>query len=64
MPTLEGWPYADHPKRGRDLQSKYNKAEQALFKAEQRMRRAFNAWEKARAAHKRIIKQLEKPTKD
>lgn len=62
MTTLEGWPYANHPKRGRDLQSKYDKAEKALFRAEQKMRRAFNAWEKARAAHKQIIKQLEKPS--
>lgn len=64
MPTIEGWPYDKHPKRGKDLQTKYNRAEAALFRAEQKMRRAFNAWEKARAAHKRIIKQLEKPTQE
>lgn len=60
MTTIEGWPYEGHPKTGKDLQTKYQKAEKALFKAEARMRRAFTAWEKARATHKRVIKQIEK----
>lgn len=60
MTTLEGWPYADHPKRGRDLQTKYHAAAAQLVRAEAKMRRAFNAWEKARRAHARVIKQLEK----
>lgn len=64
MPTIEGWPYATDPKRGKDLQTKYHKAERALVAAEKKMRRAFNAWDRARAAHQRIIKQLEEPTKD
>lgn len=58
--TVEGWPYEGHAKQGKDLQSKYNRAEKALFRAEARMRRAFTAWEKARATHKRIVKLLEK----
>lgn len=60
MVSIEGWPYADHPKRGKDLQSRYQKAETALKRAEAKMRRAFNAWDKARAAYTRVIKQLEK----
>ena len=58
--SIEGWPFANHPKRGKDAQSRYNQAEAALKRAETRMRRAFNAWEKARRAHCRIIKLLEK----
>ena len=59
-PLLEGWPFAGHPKRGRDLQSRYNQSEEVLAKAESRMRRAFAAWLKARKAHLRVIKQLER----
>lgn len=59
MTTIEGWPYVGHAKQGKDLQSRYNRAEAALKKAEARMRRAFTAWEKARRAHSRITKQLE-----
>lgn len=60
MSAIEGWPYEDHPKRGKDLQTKYHKAEKALYRSEARMRRAFTAWEKARRDHKRIVKLLEK----
>lgn len=58
--TIEGWPYDNHPKQGKDLQTRFQKAEKALHRAELKMRRAFTAWEKARRTHKRIVKLLEK----
>lgn len=59
MQTIEGWPYADDKKRS-DLYAKLKKAEKAQLRAEVKMRRAFVAWEKARRAHKRLAKLLEK----
>jgi hypothetical protein len=61
MTTIEGWPYAGDKRQGKDLQTRYTRTASALAKAEARMRRAFNAWEKARAAHARVCKALEKP---
>ena len=59
MQHIEGWPYASDKKRS-DLYAKLKKAGQAQLRAETRMRRAFVAWEKARRAHKRLVKLLEK----
>lgn len=60
MTTIEGWPYANDKRQGKDLQTKFKAAEKVLHRAEAKMRRAFVAWEKARATHKRIVKLLEK----
>lgn len=60
MSSIEGWPYADHPKRGRDLQTRFTKADANLKRAEARMRRAFTAWEKARREFARVARRLEK----
>lgn len=59
MQKIEDWPYGNDKKRS-DLYAKLKKAEKALQRAEVRMRRGFVAWEKARRAHKRLVKLLEK----
>jgi len=57
--TIEGWPF-DGPPESVGAQARYNKAAARLTRAEARMRRSFNAWEKARAAERRMAKALER----
>jgi hypothetical protein len=56
--TIEGWPYRGPVKPSR-LETRYVRAVDQLHKADARMRRAFHAWEKARAAVQRIERRLD-----